>query len=236
MTGVVVFLLAGCGSAHQSATPDDSFFTPLKELPRPAEPRSQTTAPPEARPSQPGRADSLLTSQRDQDRRIGALAVLLEQLETARRGVRSDSARVSPQTTKPVVAPKPVVPLPESQTILEAEKLYALQEYRRTIQVCQDVLSRGADKGIEDRYNFLAGASHFRLRQFDLALVSLKKVLEVKGSHKRADASFIMGLTYKQLGMRQRAASMFEAALNEKPDDELAASVRRELDRLSKNR
>jgi tetratricopeptide (TPR) repeat protein len=229
-------LLSGCGTTSPSAAPDDTFFTPLTELPRPAETAPQAVTVPEVRSQQPERVDSLLRSQRDQDRRIAALAVLLEQLESARRGVRPDSSKVAPPKAKTVAASKPVVPTPESQTIVEAERLYALQEYRRAIQLCQKVFDRGADKGLEDRYRFVVGASHFRLRQFDLALISLKEVLEIKGSLKRADAFFIVGLTYRQLGMRQRAASMFEAALKESPGDELAASIRRELDRLAQDR
>lgn len=236
LAALVASLAAGCRTTRPPAVPEETFFTPLTAVPRPVEARPQAASVSEVRPQQSAKADSLLSSQRDQDRRIGALSAQLERLESARRGTRSDTTKPVTRTTQPIVAPKPVVALTDNKAIGEAEKLYASQEYRKTIQVCQDVFERGVGKGIEDRCYFLMGASHFRLKQFDLALVSLKKVLEVKGSSKRADASFLMGLTYRQLGMRQRAASMFEAALKETPDDDLAQSIRQELDRLSRNR
>lgn len=235
----VVLLTAGCRTTRPPAASDDTFFAPFTAVPKPAEVKPSAPAVSDARPQEPGKVDSLLGNQQEQERRIRSLAVLLERLESSRRGTRSDTAKPAPRTQQPVVAPKPVAAPPENKDIKdisEAEKLFASQDYRKTIQWCQDVFDRGVGKGIEDRCYFLMGASHYRLKQFDLALVSLKKVLEIKGSSKRADASFIMGLTYRQLGMRQRAATLFEAALHEAPDDNLARSIRQELDRLAKNR
>lgn len=236
LAGVILFLGGGCRSTRQSIAPDDTFFAPLTALPRPVETKPPMTAVSTEHHSTTGEADSLLNSQRDLERRIGALAVQLDRLEAARRGARSDSAKPVRRAIPPAVAPQPLLVQVGNESINEAERLYASKEYRKTIQSCQDALDRGAAKGMEDRYTFLIGASHYRLKQFDLALVSLKKVLEVKHSSQRAEASFLMGLTYRQLGMRERAATMFEAALKEGPDDDLARSIRLELDRSAKNR
>jgi len=233
---VFLMLLAGCRTTRPTVPPEETFFIPLAELPKPATIKPQTPAisAPQTRPA--GKADSLLNSQRDQDRRIVALAEQLERLEATRRGARPDSTKPVPRTTQPLAAPKPVSTPPDDKAIGAAERLYASGEYRKTIQWCQDALERGALGGIEDQCYFLMGASRYRLKQFDLALVSLKKVLDVKASSKRADASFLMGLTYRELGMRERSATMFGAALKESPDEGLARSIRRELDRLAKNR
>lgn len=236
LAGIIVLLTAGCRTTRPPAAPDETFFTPLTAIPRPAEPKPPTAAVSKPRPQPLGKADSLLNSQRDQTRRIGALAAQLERLGVARRRTSSDKAKSVPPTAQPVVTPRPVAVSPAIEAISVAERLYASQEFRRTIQWCQNAFNRGVDKGIEDRCYFLMGASHFRLKQFNLALVSLRKVLEFEGSSKKAEALFIMGLTYWQLGMRQRAESLYEAALQEAPDDDLARSIRQELDRQVKNR
>lgn len=236
LAGVFIILLAGCRTARQSVSPEETFFAPLTALPGTAKARPQTSAFPATRPQPAGKADSLLSSQKDQERRIDALTEQLQRLEASRRGVRSDTTKPVPKTKPTEIAPKPVSPPPENETIDPAEKLYASGEYRKTIQWCQDALGRGVLRGIEDQGYFLTGASHYRLKQFDLALVSLKKVLGVRVSSRRADASFLMGLTYRQLGMRERAAAMFEAALKETPDESLTRSIRQELDRLARNR
>jgi tetratricopeptide (TPR) repeat protein len=235
LTLVLMVLLTGCRTTRQSVAPEETFFTPLTALPKTVEGKPQTTVP-APRPQTNGKADSLLNSARDQDRRIGALAVQLGQLEASRRGTRTDSAKSVPRTTVPTVAPKTAPAAIAHESLIEAEKLFASGEYRKTIQWCQNAFERGSSKGIEDKCYFLKGASHYRLKQLDPALVSLKKVLDFKASTKRADASFLMGLTYRQLGMRERAGTMFTAALKESPDDDLARSIRQELDRLAKNR
>ncbi len=236
LAGMFLLLTGGCGTTRQSAASDETFFVPLTALPRPVETRPQASTVPAAQPQPAAKADSLLRNQRDQERRIGALTAQLERLEASRRGTRPDSAKTVPRITPPVVAPRVAATPTELKSIDEAERLYASQEYRKTIQSCQEMIQRGVDKGNEDRFYFLMGASHYRLKQFDLASVSLKKVLGAKGSTRRADASFLLGMTYRQLGMLDRAASMFDAALKESPDDALARSIRQELVRLTKNR
>ena len=236
LAGVCILLLAGCRTARQSISPEENFFTPLTALPGAVKtpPRIPTVT--ATRPQPAGSADSLSRSQREQERRIAALTEQLERLGAARSGARSDTLKPAPRTAPPAVAQKPVPPPAEHETLKAAEKLYASGEYRKTIQSCRDALGRDVAGGIEDQCYFLTGASHYRLKQFDLALVSLKKVLAAKSSSRRAEASFLMGLTYRQLGMRGRAAVMFEAALKESPDVNLARSIRQELDRLAKNR
>lgn len=237
LTLVLTLLLTGCRTTRQSVAPEETFFAPLTALPKTAEGKPQTlTVPAAARPQTNGKADSLLNSLREQDRRIGALAVQLGQLEASRRGTRTDSAKPVPRTKVPTVAPKTAPAATEHESLIEAEKLFASGEYRKTIQWCQNAFESGSSKGIEDKCYFLKGASHYRLKQLDPALVSLKKVLDFIASTKRADASFLMGLTYRQLGMRERAATMFTDALKESPDDDLARSIRQELDRLARNR
>lgn len=236
LAGIMVLLTAGCRATRTLTASDETFFTPLTAIPRPAVAKPPTVAVSQPRPQPFGKADSLLNSQRDQARRIGALAAQLERLGVARRRTSSETSKPVPPTTKPVVAPQPVAVSPATKALGEAERLYASKEFRRTIQSCQKSLSRGVDKGIEDRYYFLMGASYFRLRQFDLALISLRKVLEFKGSSKKAEALFFMGLTYAELGMRERGESLLEEALKEVPDDDLARSIRQGLDRLARNR
>jgi len=236
LAGMTLLVAGGCRVSHQSVASDETFFIPLTTSPGIAEVKAQTTAPTSVRPRPGGNADSLLSIQREQERRIGVLAVQVGRLEASRRGTRTDTVKAAPRTSPHSVTPAPAAVAAAGQTLEVAERLYGSREYRKALGLCQELIQQGLAKGKEGRCYFLMGASHYRLKQFDLASVSLKKSLEFKGSSKRADASFLLGMTYKQLGMLDRAAVMYQAALKESPDAALARSLRRELDRLAKRR
>ncbi len=232
---MLLMLLTGCSGSKLSVASDDTFFEPLKALPRVVETRPQ---PPTKAPTQSSVAediDSLQRSQRDQERRLAALVAQLQLLESRNRELPSDSAR---RASQPSVSSsergRRVAPSVVSE-ISEAERLYNAREYRQTIKRCEDLL-KGEAGGVDERCYYLLGASYYRLKKFDLASVYLKKALTVEGSTQKAESYFMLGLTYKQLGMAGRARTMYEAALKESPRDDLKQSLRKELRRLAKTR
>ena len=100
----------------------------------------------------------------------------------------------------------------------------------------QELLWRGVSKDVEDRYQYMLGASHYNLRQFGLAAAPLRRVVNWKGSEMKADASFVLGQVYRQFGASRQARSMFEAVLKESPSIDRAAAARQELKELASNK
>jgi TolA-binding protein len=219
-------VIDGCKSSRQATTPDEGFFEPLKSIERPAVPKPSKVGDAVKPPAGGQRADSLLSSQKDQERRIGALSEQMQLLETSRRGVRPDSS-------KEMKAPSAQIPkqdvLPASPAHEEVLQHYNAGRYKAAVEGFQELLRRGVSKDTEDQYHYMLGASHYNLRQFDLAAASLRRVVNWKGSKMKADAYFVLGQVYKQFGASRQARSMFEAVLKESPRNDLAAAARQEL-------
>jgi TolA-binding protein len=232
LTGALLLLGGGCRTPQPSIASDETFFTPLTAAPQ----RIETAVLSDAQLHVGGRVDSLLKSQREQERRIRVLAEQVDSLGASRRGGRSDSVVTAARSVK-AVSPAPAAVVKVNKTVVDAERLYASGEYSKTILLCQELIKQGlAKRGDRSRCNFVMGASYYRLKQFEPAIAPLKRVLESKVTSKRADATFLLGLTYKQLGRLDDASSMYEAALKESPPDALVPSIHRELDRLKKKR
>ena len=223
-------VIDGCKSSRQATTPDEGFFEPLKSIERPAVPKPSKVGDAVKPPAGGQRADSLLSSQKDQERRIGALSEQMQLLETSRRGVRPDSS-------KEMKAPSAQIPkqdvLPASPAHEEVLQHYNAGRYKAAVEGFQELLRRGVSKDVEDQYHYMLGASHYNLRQFDLAAASLRRVVNWKGSKMKADAYFVLGQVYKQFGASRQARSMFEAVLKESPRNDLAAAARQELKELA---
>lgn len=221
-------LLGACRSSKQAATGDEAFFEPLKSVNR--LPVQKAPAAPANLSAWDNKADTLVKRQIDQDRRIGALTDQLQRLETSRKGDQRDSSKkTAAQTAKPSAPePKPAVQADE-----KAVRLYEAGHHKEAVEVLRGLLQPGITKDLEEKYRFMLGVSYFNLKQFDLAAASLKTITDRKGSSMRPDAFFVLGQTYKQLGARRQAISMFEAVLRESPKAALAASAREELKELA---
>jgi TolA-binding protein len=175
-------------------------------------------------------ADSLLRGQKDQDRRIGALTGQLQLLETSRKGDKVDSARSEEKPPDSITRSSET---PSRGSYEETLRQYEAGEYIAAAEGFRKLLQSGVPKEVEDQYHYMIGMSQFKLKRFDLAAASLTVVAKWKGSKLRADAYFVLGQTYKQLGASRQAKSMFEAALKESPKADLAEAARNELKELA---
>jgi len=223
-------IINGCKSSRQASNSDEVFFEPLKSIDRPVVPKP--SKPVDAVKSAAGvqRADSLLTSQKDQERRIGALSGQLQLLESSRRGVRADSSK---ELKTPPAQVSKQEGLPGSPSYEEALQHYNAGRFKAAVEGFQELLRRGVPSDAEDQYHFMLGASHYNLKQFDLAAASLRRVVNWNGSKMKADAYFVLGQVYKQFGASRQARSMFDAVLKESPRNDLAAAARQELKELA---
>ena len=225
----IAIIVSGCRGSKQ-VTAYEGFFEPLKSVSRPAAPKTSKAAKAQKPSPWDQLADSLLRSQREQERRIGALAGQLQLLGTSRKSDKADSSRAI--GTQPDKAPRPdVQPTPGKYEEILLQ--YKAGQYKAASEGFRGLLQSGVPKNVEDQYHFMIGMSHFKLRQFDQAAASLKIVANWRGSKLRADAYFVLGQTYKQLGARRQAKSMFEAALKQSPKADLAEATRKELKGLA---
>jgi TolA-binding protein len=144
--------------------------------------------------------------------------------------------------TKPTPEKKPAIRQPAASAFRErrdsllsydaALRIYESGKYQKAIEALQELLRRGIDRDLQDNCLLWIGVSYFNLKRFDRAASKFKQVIGWRGTDKKADALFMLGQTYEQLGNRQQAKTMFEALLKEFPSGELAPVARRKLERL----
>jgi TolA-binding protein len=222
-------LFIGCGGSRIATASDDTFFEPLKSLDRPPASKPSGGAYVPAASSWAVRADSLLRRMREQQQRLDAIETHLQLLEVSRQEGAAGASRGAGNE----LPARPRVPSQREQTVMhaygEARRLYNARRYQDAIAAFEELLRRGVQEDLQDNCSLWIGASYFHLRQFDSAVVSLQQVVEWNGSNKRADAYFLLGQTYEQLGNVEQARSMFEALLKEFPASKRAGSAREKL-------
>jgi TolA-binding protein len=225
----IVVSIGGCRSSKQ-ATADEGFFQPLKSVERSAAPKPSKVANAQKPSASDKLADSLTERQREQGRRIGALTGQLQILETSRKSDKPDSSKA--RGAQPDKASRPAVQ-PAPGKYEEFLRQYEAGQYKAAADGFRGLLQSGVPKDVEDQYHYMIGMSNFKLRQFDQAAASLKTVANWKGSKLRAEAYFVLGQTYKQLGASRQAKSMFQSVLKESPKADLARAARNELKGLA---
>lgn len=224
-----VALGEGCGGSKKATNADDLFFVPLQSIQTTVASTPSQAAVKVKSTSTDASADSLLGRQREQERRIGELSAQVQRLESSRKGVPADSsveAKGRPSSVKSDSTST-------SGRDEEVMRLYESGQYKAAAEGFRNLLQVGVPADIEDQYNYKMGVCYFNMRQFDLASIALKRIVSRKNSKMRGDAYFILGQTYKQLGVSRQAKTMFEAVLRESPGSDLAAATRAQLKELA---
>jgi TolA-binding protein len=223
-------LFAGCRGSKDAASANEGFFEPVKTVSRPAPVKPQVAAGQTNNAGWDRMADSLLLRQKEQDQRLRDLSDQLQRLESSRKG----AGRETPASTaSPTIKPQLTEPRPISQPDSGIVGLFEAGRYQAAAEGLQALIQKGVPKDLEDQYHYMLGVSYLNLKQFDRAAISLKVITNRKGSKLRAEAYFILGRTYKQLGAGAMAKSMFESVLRESPKEPLASSAREELKALA---
>lgn len=227
---VILTIACGCRSAKQAIS-GEGFFRPLTSVNRPAAPKPPAVADAPKPSAWDQLADSLLRRQKQQDQRIEALKGQLRRLETLRKGhEKTDYSGATRKQAEKVSLPDGQ---PTTVRFREFVRLYEAGQYKAASEGFRGLLHGGVPKDVEDQYHYMIGMSHFKLKEFDLALSSLRLVASWRGSTLRADAYFALGQIYKQLGVTYQAKAMFEAALRGSTKAELAKAARKELNKLA---
>jgi TolA-binding protein len=229
---LLCFLMFGCRSAEVATASDDTFFKPLRSVDRATGPGPSETVDSVRLSSWTAKADSLLRTMHGQQQRLDGIAAHLKRLEASQRQGGTDSS-FNPEEE----LPKPSVsPSPRGETRMpsydDAVRLCGSRRYQEAIDAFEALLHSGVQEDLQDNCYFWIGSCRFSLGQLDLAIAPLQRVVKWRGSNKRADAYYMLGRTYEQLGNAAQAKSMFEALLKEYPRNALASSARRKLESL----
>jgi TolA-binding protein len=239
---------AGCGASRDTRSSDDTFFEPVKSiaLKKPVEAQTgaqaketraevnvaekkNATLPRNSRAI--GRADSLVKTQADQERRLDELTAQLKLLESNRKE-KQDTKNPEPSRTPGSVVPAPGRdPQFPSTGYVEAVRLYETRNYVKALSVFEELMRRRISAEERSDGAYYAGMSSFQLGRYDGAVKWLKMVaadLPKKG----IESMYTLGLAYKHLGMTDRAKAIFARVVNDSPGSNFAAQAREALKSL----
>jgi len=222
-----------CGSSKLATASDDTFFEPLKTLDHPSAPKPAKAEKSSGQSVWITKADSLLNTLKDQERRLNAITAQLLTREGKRAAVPHDSSSVVKKQLAHSAKPMSQEEQPGSPTYEDALRAHKSGDYQKAINAFDGLLQRGVKKDLEDNCHFWIGVCHFNLKQFDQAVASFRLVIGWKGSNKKADAYLMLGQTYAQLGDIQEAKRMFDALLREFPRSAFAPTARQKLKALN---
>ena len=97
---------------------------------------------------------------------------------------------------------------------------YYNRNYKRAIQMFEELLSIDSSNSLADNCQYWIGECYYGLGNYNQAIIEFTKVFSFPKSNKMADAQLKLGLCYLRLGDRARAAEEFERLINEYPDSE----------------
>lgn len=146
-----------------------------------------------------------------------------------RSSYESDLASRMPRTSsgfRSGAQPEPVDPAAEGrqseESIRRAEKYLVEERYWDAIQLLEPVIPTATGKWKLRARLALARAYLKNPHWLKRAEQQLQSIVREEGEN--AEAYFLLGMLYKQGGLRSRAVSMFRKALEAKPDHEQAAA------------
>ncbi|MDW7678949.1 MAG: tetratricopeptide repeat protein [bacterium] len=109
---------------------------------------------------------------------------------------------------------------------------YNRRNYKKAIQMFQDLLLIDRNNSLSDNCQYWIGESYYGLGNYNQAIIEFTKVFSFARSNKMDDAQLKLGLCYWRLGDNQRAIQELERLLTDYPDSEYQAKAQQFLSRL----
>lgn len=176
----------------------------------------------------------------EQDSRSLASRLNEAEARAAAEKERADKAEASartqpplpkaPEVTERVSPPTAAASLAAYQEALAAFKKF---KYDEAIQKFQALLSTGVTRELADNCNYWIGESRFGKKEYKEAITQFEKVLEYEASTKLADAHFMMGRSFEQLGDKAKAKAMYEKVVKDFPTSD---NIKRAKEHIAKLR
>lgn len=108
------------------------------------------------------------------------------------------------------------------------KKMYPRNPYREVIDIkiqkCRDIISN---------YGFLVGEFYYKKGSYNAALNRFEEVLRTyPGYQKEAEALFYIGMSYKNLGQKDKALEYFNRLAEKYPNNKFSADAKKELAKI----
>ncbi len=153
---------------------------------------------------------------------------------TMKSGVGSSTATITPAKTNTLVTKTSLPAVPD-----DAKKLY--QESYALLNKGELAKAENGFKSYTEKYSnnaltpnawYWLGQIQYKQNKFDDARLSFLNTAKFKGSDKRADALYKLGVTSKALGDKEKAKKFFEVLIKTYPTASSAALAKKELGAL----
>ncbi|MCF7740812.1 MAG: tol-pal system protein YbgF [Candidatus Marinimicrobia bacterium] len=102
----------------------------------------------------------------------------------------------------------------------EARNYHKQGNYEAAIKSFRKVIEQDSTSNLADNAQFWIGACYNSMEQFDRAIVEFIEVLTYSNSNKKDDALYNMGRSYRSLGNKEKARTIFQRLIDEYPDSE----------------
>ncbi|HMA61878.1 MAG TPA: tetratricopeptide repeat protein [bacterium] len=102
----------------------------------------------------------------------------------------------------------------------QAREYHKQGNYEAAIEAYRKIIRQDSTSDLADNAQFWIGACYNSMEQFDKAIVEFIEVLTYNNSNKKDDALYNMGRSYRLLGNKEKAKTIFQRLIDEYPDSE----------------
>jgi tol-pal system protein YbgF len=106
---------------------------------------------------------------------------------------------------------------PSQSTYDNAMKAFRARSYDSALKGFKAIVDGGGEDELVGRSMYWLGETYFAKKKYNEALPLFQDVLKQKGSEKKADAQFMIGRTYENLGSKTKAKAAYEKVVKNYP-------------------
>jgi TolA-binding protein len=172
--------------------------------------------------------------QKDLEQSVAQLQVENKQLAQQLNEIREKMVAGSLQTGPVVFSPA------RASTTLRDEyseglALFQHKQYDDAQSVFSQLIDKGIEEDLSDNCEYWKGECCFAKREFNPAINSFQKVLEIESSNKKEDAYFMLGKAYEKIGDLVKARWAYEELNLLYPNNVHARVAKSKLNSLQRN-
>ena len=117
----------------------------------------------------------------------------------------------------------------------EGVSLFRQKEYDDAQSTFEQLLEKGIAEDLADNCEYWKGECHFAKKEFHEAIATFQRILAMVSSNKKADAYFMLGRSYEQVGDLIKAQWAYEELMVHFPDNSHGRAVRAKLNALKRS-
>jgi TolA-binding protein len=116
----------------------------------------------------------------------------------------------------------------------EGLSLFQQKDYDEAKATFDRLLDHGIEEGLADNCEYWKGECHYAKKEYHEAVGTFQRVLAITTSNKKADAYFMLGRTYEQVGDLIKAQWAYEELMVHYPQNVHARAVQSKLNALKR--